>query len=159
MKKLILMVSCLTLIGAFLHAQPVPNGSEEGRHRGEPEVKPVAEPVAEPDSKMLPPEALNIGLLESIEYPSWAYRKNIQGEVKVRVRVDAQGSYVKHEIMYTPDLELAEEVCRHIPALQFLPAQSGDRPVEGWTAISVFFEIPQNARSRQAGVVKVGYAK
>ena len=138
----------------FLHAQPIPNGSKEGIIRGETEVEPT-----EPDPKMLPPEALNIGLLESIEYPSWAYRKNIQGEVKVRVKVDAQGRYLKHEIMYTPDLELAQEVCRHIPALQFLPAQSDNRPIEGWTAISVFFEIPQNARSRQAGVVKAGYAK
>lgn len=146
MKQLILVVSFLTLAGGLtLHAQP--GQQPEGKYRSNENLE------------MLPPEAQNLGILAGIEYPSWALRKNIQGEVKIRVQVDASGNYMTHEIMYTPDTELAQLVCQEIPNLQFAPGEIKKNPVEGWTAISVFFEISENARGRQGGTVSVGYQK
>ncbi len=149
MKQLILVVSFLTLVGGLgVKAQPVQGPDRpEGNPRGEITDRP----------EMLPPEAINMSLLEGIKYPAKAYRKNIEGEVKIRIMVDAGGNYVKHEVMLTPDAELAELVCSRVPDLRFSPALSGSTPVDGWTAISVFFTIPNDARARQAGQVKVGY--
>jgi outer membrane biosynthesis protein TonB len=153
MKQLILAVSFLTLVGGFrLHAQP--GQKPDGNSRGDGSIA-VPPPPQEQNVETLPPEAQNIGILESIEYPSWAIRKNIHGEVKVRVLVDANGRYMKHEVMIAPIQALADLVCNQLPDLRFSPAEKEKRPVEGWTAISVFFEIPDNARSRQAGIVRV----
>jgi hypothetical protein len=164
MKKLILVVSFLTLVGGLkLYAQP--DHQPEGIPRGEDpaefprEGTDIGVLATEKPTEMLPPEAIDIDPLKHILYPSWALRKNIQGEVKVRIKVDAEGRYMTHEIMRAPDVDLAAVVCEKIPYLRFSPAEVNQQPVEGWTAISVFFEIPENARGRQAGMVTVGYQK
>lgn len=89
------------------------------------------------------PQPINYQQVEEwIGYPETAYNAGIQGDVSLRVLVDQEGQYVKHEVenSFHPLLRIPCEVFTQL--LEFKPASKNGEAVTCWVKVSYHFEIP-----------------
>lgn len=83
----------------------------------------------------------HIGNLQPI-YPPILIRREVEGSVTVRVRIDANGRVTAVENVRADDERFFEATRRHaLRAWRFLPATRGGRPVESWQQHTVHFRI------------------
>jgi len=89
------------------------------------------------------PQVLNYEEVVSlIGYPEIAEKAGIQGEVSLRVLVDKEGNYVRHEVENSdhPILRVPCEVFTSL--LSFTPARKNQAAVSCWTVVEYSFRIP-----------------
>lgn len=89
------------------------------------------------------PQAINYQQVkEWIGYPERAYQSGIQGDVTLRVLVDKQGEYLRHEVVnsFHPLLRIPCEVFTQL--MVFKPATKEGRAVKCWVEVEYHFEIP-----------------
>lgn len=93
---------------------------------------------------MQEPTPINMdSVVQVIGYPRKAVRKNIQGQVIVRIMVDESGQYLKHQIIRPVHPILDEAIEAELPSLRFTPAIDADGQ-----AIKFWVNIPFNFRLR-----------
>ena len=131
-----------------------------------PEIMADAEPrIDEFVSVEEEPQPININQLkQQIGYPEIARDAGIQGQVVVRVLVDKQGKYVKHQVVNQVHPLLSEAVEEHIEKLRFTPAIQAGRPMKFWVNMPFNFnlldgglKIENIASSRPQGAFKAKY--
>jgi protein TonB len=80
--------------------------------------------------------------LPKSEYPSAAYRAGIEGRVRLRILVGADGGVLEAKVVEEPGYGLgsaaADGVRRHC---RFRPAKGPDGPAATWITYSIRFEI------------------
>ncbi len=89
------------------------------------------------------PECLNFDQIsEGIGYPEAAYNAGIQGSVVLKVLVDKDGHYLRHEVVssHHPLLRIPCEVFSQL--LTFKPALKDGQAVKCFTEVEFDFEIP-----------------
>ncbi len=85
------------------------------------------------------PGPINLGEAWSLfQYPKIAQEANIQGEVRFRVQVNAQGKYVQHELMAQAHPILTKAVEPHLSALRYQPAEADSLR---WVEVPFRFEL------------------
>lgn len=88
------------------------------------------------------PEPINMSdIKELVGYPDIAREANIEGQVVVRVLVDADGNYKKHKIIKKAHPILATAVEKHVRKLRFTPAVQGNKPIPFWVNIPFSFKL------------------
>lgn len=145
MKQVLLVLTMLlgfTLICEPIYCQKKRNGQTRS-DESPPKITDVI-PV------MIPPQTINLDEVKSmIGYPRKAQEQKIEGTVHVRILVDKEGDYVKHQIMSTPHQMLSSIVNKHIGKIVFTPAIDNDRnPVMYWTDIPVHFQLKRKNKGR-----------
>lgn len=76
-----------------------------------------------------------------IGYPKAASKKNIQGQVVIRVLIDKEGNYKRHTVVRKAHPLLQNAVEAHITKLKFSPAIQGDEPIMFWVNIPLNFKL------------------
>lgn len=100
---------------------------------------PVAELVQEVDQA---PKPLNMAEVQmKVGFPKAAYEQGLQGRVLIKVLVDKDGKYLRHEIAESPDDIFTDAVEQHIKELTFEPAVKDDKPVQFWVTIPFTFKL------------------
>ena len=88
------------------------------------------------------PRPLNMREVQmKIGYPQIARDAGIDGTVVVRILVNTDGSYLRHEVLNSvhPVLDQAVEV--HLSKLKFTPAQKDEQPMKFWVNIPFSFKL------------------
>jgi len=85
--------------------------------------------------------SLHALLKNQIRYPSTAYENQIQGEVKVKVTVEANGKVSGISVVETPDSKLSEAVVTKIRNIVFKPAMQNGYPVKQSLIVPVSFRL------------------
>jgi TonB family protein len=83
-------------------------------------------------------------LIKSVEaeYPKEALEKRIEGEVKLRIGLDATGKVVKVEVLEEPGAGLGEAAKRAAMQFEFSPAEVNGQPSAISLTFTVRFELP-----------------
>lgn len=88
------------------------------------------------------PEILNFPeVVRSIGYPEAAAKAGVEGNVIMRVLVDANGGYVRHEVVRGLHPALEAAVAEHLPDLRFRPASLEGKPLMYWMNIPFSFRL------------------
>ncbi len=102
---------------------------------------------AEPDVNLFivvdqEPEPINLrDIQKEIGYPEQAREAGIQGNVVVRILVDEEGSYIKHNVLNSVHPLLEEAVVNKIEALTFEPAIKDGKEIKFWVNVPFKFEL------------------
>lgn len=88
-----------------------------------------------------PPLLDNAELARNIHYPEEARRAGVEGEVVVRVFVNAKGQVTKTMIDQSSNALFDEAALNAVRACHFKPGLQGTRPVATWTQIHVVFSM------------------
>jgi len=89
---------------------------------------------------------------QAIGYPQVARENCIQGEVFVKVWVDTQGNYARHEVTQNPDPVLTKAVEARIPTLRFeVPTAQ-----QQWVEVPFRFRLIGGCASDEAEIAQVG---
>ena len=90
------------------------------------------------------PKPLNLQeVVNKIGYPNNAKELGIQGMLIVRVLVDKEGKYRKHDLLRSPHPILTEAVAKHIADLAFTPAKLKGRSVNCYVNIPCRFKLTE----------------
>lgn len=93
--------------------------------------------VADMDTE---PKVLNLAEIQQlIGYPKQAHEQGIEGTVIVRILVDKDGQYAKHEVLKEGHSLLLGAVEGHLAKLKFEPAQKEGKPVKFWVTLPFKF--------------------
>ena len=88
------------------------------------------------------PKPLNLAAIQQeIGYPKAASAQNLEGKVLIKVLVDKSGSYVRHEVLESPDEVFTDAIEQHIQKLKFEPAKKDDKQVKFWVSIPFNFKL------------------
>ncbi|MEM7371176.1 MAG: M56 family metallopeptidase [Bacteroidota bacterium] len=88
------------------------------------------------------PNPLNMGDIQmKIGYPKAAFTQGLEGKVLIKVLVDKQGKYLRHEVLQSPDDIFTDAVEQHIASLTFDPALKDGKPVEFWVTLPFNFKF------------------
>ena len=100
----------------------------------EPEIFEVAE---------VQPELIGglAGLQGRVEYPEFARRAGVEGQVVVQFVVDERGNVVDPVVLRSPNDLLAEAALKAVRESQFKPGQQRGRPVKVRFAVPVTFRL------------------
>lgn len=123
MKQFLLLLLCALLMPTVIFAQTEPEIDEF--------VYVDKEPV---------PVNLN-EVRQSIEYPASAVEKGIEGTVVVRVLVDQEGHYVKHQLVKSVSPELDAAVVARVSDLEFEPALKNEISLMYWFNVPFPFRL------------------
>ena len=91
----------------------------------------------------VPPRILNYEeVREYIGYPEVAKNAGIQGRIVLKVLVNENGHYVRHEVEedFHPLLRIPCETL--VPYLQFEPASHDQKKVSCWMSVPFNFDLP-----------------
>jgi TonB family protein len=125
--KIAWMLACLLLCHAFASAQ----AEAEANDRTRVDEDPI--PLNLPEVKA------------KIGYPALAKATFTQGKVVVRLLIDENGNYVKHQLVQDPTTMLSSAVEAQIAALKFKPARFNGRRIACWVRIPFDFQlVPQS---------------
>ena len=138
--------------------RPVP--MEETRHpepietpriepvRAEPPPQPAATPVVVEAPKPAPPlvtqPRFNANYLDNPKppYPSISRRMGEEGEVQLRVSVDANGNVQQIEIHRGSGYpRLDQSALQTVRRWRFVPARQGNQPVSSWVIVPIQFNL------------------
>lgn len=109
---------------------------------------PAAAPVVETARPVPPPSLVqprfNADYLDNPKppYPSISRRMGEEGEVRLRVRVDAAGNAQQVEVEHSsgyPRLDAAAQ--ETVKRWRFVPARQGDQPVAAWVIVPIQFTL------------------
>lgn len=109
--------------------------------------EPFVEPKEEDETSVVGlermPEPLDMeGFRERVGYPRIAREGEIEGAVKVKVRVNIDGTYMEHAFMEPlAHPILMDAVAKQLKTLRFLPAIRNGRPVKFWATVPVVFKL------------------
>ena len=78
---------------------------------------------------------------DKIEYPNSLAADGEEGKVLLRVLVDAEGNYSKHQIVKSDNPQFTASVERVLNQLKFTPAQQHGKAVTSWVFIPVKFRL------------------
>ena len=103
----------------------------------EPEIFEVAE---------IQPELIGglAGLQARVEYPEFAIRAGIEGQVVVQFVVDERGNVIDPVVLRSPNQLLSDAAVEAILASQFRPGQQQGRPVRVRYAVPVTFTLTRD---------------
>ena len=88
------------------------------------------------------PKPINMQEVQKeIGYPQELRDEGIQGEVLIKVMVNTQGKYVKHEVVKSPNDKLTAAVVKHIDKIRFDPADKDGKKVSFWATIPFRFKL------------------
>lgn len=76
-----------------------------------------------------------------IQYPRRALEDNVEGDVTVDVKVDAEGNALNVLVRSATDPVFIEEGVKAARRLQFSPGTQGGQPMTMWTTISIKFRL------------------
>ena len=87
------------------------------------------------------PRSLNMTeVVKNIGYPQIARDAGIQGSVVVRVLIDHEGNYLRHQVINREHPILSREVEKHVSELRFEPAIQGGKPIAFWVNVPFVFK-------------------
>lgn len=66
-----------------------------------------------------------------------------EGKAFLLVKIDAQGYYQRHQVLYSTHCNLEQAVVKQLPRLVCLPAREGDRSVAAWIPVHIRVGQPQ----------------
>lgn len=138
------------------------DGTKKAGEKTEAEIKAIAEePLSEPDRTKATPDynpdpddndlvkvdfdALPINLEKvkaAIVYPDDCKAAGIKGTVALKVLVDADGWYRKHEVRSSPDKRLTAAVIEQLKKVRYKPARLNGEPVKVW--VNFAYTFPSN---------------
>lgn len=101
--------------------------------------KPAFEDSATVDK--MPRELNRIHFLMSLQYPSAAKEKGIQGVILLDVLVSKHGEVLESNLVETPGKVLSDEVMSQIHLLKFSPALKAGMPTAVWTRTFVRYKL------------------
>lgn len=78
---------------------------------------------------------------QAIGYPKAAAKANKEGKVLVKILIDKDGGYVKHEFLQNPDPDFTEAIEPHLAGLRFSPAQKDGKAVRFWVTLPFLFKL------------------
>ncbi len=78
-------------------------------------------------------------LKQRIGYPPMAKEAEIEGNVILRVLVNAQGEYVKHIVIEDPYPILTQAVISKLSQLRFAPSMLDRKPISAWVNVTFGF--------------------
>ena len=104
----------------------------------EPEVEDRVFEVAEVQPELIGGLA---GLQGRVEYPEFARRAGVEGQVVVQFVVDERGNVVDPVVLRSPNDLLAEAALKAVRESQFKPGQQRGRPVKVRFAVPVTFRL------------------
>ena len=109
----------------------------------EPVRESIGEIVPDPGPAPVTAAALAYDNVPPPPYPAMARRKNLQGEVLLRVRVDETGQPVAVEIEKSSGHRLLDRTARDhvLKRWRFQPALVDGRPVAAWARVPLVFRI------------------
>ncbi|MEM1117289.1 MAG: energy transducer TonB [Bacteroidota bacterium] len=81
------------------------------------------------------------GLQERVEYPEFARRAGIEGQVVVQFVVDERGNVVDPVVLRSPNDLLSEAAVKAVQESRFTPGQQRGRPVKVRFAVPVTFRL------------------
>ena len=81
------------------------------------------------------------GLQERVEYPEFARRAGIEGQVVVQFVVDERGNVVDPVVLRSPNELLSEAALKAVRESRFTPGQQRGRPVKVRFAVPVTFRL------------------
>jgi protein TonB len=81
--------------------------------------------------------------LEKPEFPSFVWKMGIEGQVWVRVLIDANGKPLDSQILKSTNSVFEQPVIDAVMKSQFNPAQMGQGPVAAWLTIPFKFRQPK----------------
>jgi protein TonB len=81
------------------------------------------------------------GLQERVEYPEFARRAGIEGQVVVQFVVDERGNVVDPVVLRSPNELLSEAALEAVRESRFTPGQQRGRPVKVRFAVPVTFRL------------------
>lgn len=88
------------------------------------------------------PAPLNLAeVRQAIGYPEALVQAGLEGEVLVKVLVDARGRYARHEVLEAPSEAFTEAIAPHLHDLRFTPAQQAAQAVPAWVTIPFRFKL------------------
>ena len=96
-------------------------------------------PVEEVDQA---PRPLNMAAVQQeVGYPKEAMKQKLEGRVLIKVLVNKEGKYERHEIVESPDEVFSDAIEQHIQKLTFEPARKDDKAVKFWVTIPFNFRL------------------
>lgn len=108
------------------------------------EPAPAAAPVETPRPAPLVQPRFNADYLDNPKppYPSISRRMGEEGEVRLRVYVDASGAAQRVEIERTSGFaRLDQAALDTVKRWRFVPARQGDQPVAAWVIVPIQFTL------------------
>jgi protein TonB len=118
---------------------PTPNAPPPPPPPPEPEpTEPEIFEVAEVQPELIGGLA---GLQERVEYPEFARRAGIEGQVVVQFVVDERGNVVDPVVLRSPNELLSEAALEAVRESRFTPGQQRGRPVKVRFAVPVTFRL------------------
>ena len=81
------------------------------------------------------------GLQGRVEYPEFARRAGVEGQVIIQFVVDERGTVVDPVVLRSPNGLLAEAALKAVRESQFVPGQQRGRPVKVRFAVPVTFRL------------------
>ena len=81
--------------------------------------------------------------LEKPEFPSFVWKMGVEGQVVVRVLIDANGKPLDSQILKSTNPVFEQPVIDAVMKSQFNPAQMGQGPVAAWLTIPFKFKQPK----------------
>ncbi len=105
-------------------------------------------PVAEPEKASVPAFVAvekdpQIVKLEKPEFPNFVWKMGGEGQVVVRVLIDANGKPLDSQILKSTNPVFEQPVVDAVMKSQFNPAQMGQGPVAAWLTIPFKFRQPR----------------
>jgi protein TonB len=81
--------------------------------------------------------------LEKPQFPSFVWKIGVEGQVVVRVLIDANGKPLDSQILKSTNPVFEQPVVDAVMKSQFNPAQMGQGPVAAWLTIPFKFRQPR----------------
>ncbi len=92
----------------------------------------------------IPPKVVNLTeVYQGIKYPKGAVDEKIEGKVFLKVLVDQEGNYAKHEFGGKSDSRLQNAVADQIDKMQFEAGTKDGKAVNTWITIPINFKLPE----------------
>ena len=103
----------------------------------------TGEPAVDPGPTLTTAAAIAYADVPPPPYPAMARRKNLQGEVLLRVRVDETGKPIAVEVEKSSGHRLLDRTARDhvLKRWRFQPALLQGRPVQAWALVPLNFRI------------------
>lgn len=94
-------------------------------------------------------------VLEKVGYPKEAIDAGVQGRAIVRILVDEEGNYVKHEFMKELHPAISSAINEHVESLTFTPALVNNTQVKYWMNVPFPFKLIQEEQDPRSTAIEI----